>query len=171
MHNLPKFCDALQYLLCEALISEDSSAPNHLYLTTGLISNWDTSSSQFTALASLFFIHRSIISNVEVWDFNQQQFKFITTNRETPFMVDTSKVDGDDLQNGNSNNFCVSDGSRWSNHHKFFNTKSRKGFLHTKWKIEDLHLDLVNCFKWVISPSANYKYRSISIYIMMTSIV
>jgi inositol-1,4,5-trisphosphate 5-phosphatase len=94
--------------------------------SSGLLYEEDMQSANFTAMASLFILNSHALAHFELWDFLQEKFlkpkefqllpKFVQAVSQIPF----------------------------ARHFRFEGTKSRKGFLQTKWKVLGNVLSFVN---------------------------
>ena len=101
----------------------DKTTNEDKYFSTGVIYEYDLSSPNFTAIGSLYLIRTSISSNVTVWDFKEEVYKpFIILERST--VINASSC-------------------RYIQHKRFQGTRSRKGFLRSRWKFGNQELNMV----------------------------
>ncbi|KAL5017078.1 hypothetical protein ScPMuIL_006667 [Solemya velum] len=87
-----------------------------------------TAADKFTALGNLYFVHESV-ENVSIWDFID--CKFIP-------------VEGREVLSGNIENVQIKEKSKFPQHFFPEFKWSRKGFLRTRWNINNCVFDLVN---------------------------
>ncbi|KAK0070526.1 type I inositol 1 4 5-trisphosphate 5-phosphatase-like isoform X1 [Biomphalaria pfeifferi] len=87
-----------------------------------------TASDKFTALGSLYFIHQDV-PNVLIWDF--VDCKFI-------------EVEGREVLSGNIENVPIKEKAKFPQHFFPEFKWSRKGFLRTRWSVNNCIFDLVN---------------------------
>ncbi|KAH9513353.1 Type I inositol 1,4,5-trisphosphate 5-phosphatase [Bulinus truncatus] len=87
-----------------------------------------TASDKFTALGSLYFIHEEV-QNVLIWDF--VDCKFI-------------EVEGREVLSGNIENVPIKEKAKFPQHFFPEFKWSRKGFLRTRWSVNNCIFDLVN---------------------------
>lgn len=87
-----------------------------------------TAADKFTALGNLYFVHEDI-DVAEIWDFEAS--KFLT-------------VEGREVQSGNIENVSVKEKAKFPQHFYPDFKWSRKGFLRTRWNINNCQFDLCN---------------------------
>ncbi|XP_059159404.1 inositol polyphosphate-5-phosphatase A-like isoform X2 [Physella acuta] len=87
-----------------------------------------TASDKFTALGNMYFIHEEV-SDVLIWDF--VDCKFI-------------EVEGREVLSGNIENVPIKEKAKFPQHFFPEFKWSRKGFLRTRWSINNCIFDLVN---------------------------
>lgn len=87
-----------------------------------------TAADKFTALGNLYFVHEEV-DVAEIWDFEAS--KFFT-------------VEGREVQSGNIENVSVKEKAKFPQHFYPDFKWSRKGFLRTRWNINNCHFDLCN---------------------------
>ncbi|CAH1783704.1 unnamed protein product, partial [Owenia fusiformis] len=87
-----------------------------------------TAQDKFTALGNLYFIHESVKS-VETWDFDENKFV---------------EVEGKDVLSGNIESVPIKEKRKFPQHFFPDFRWSRKGFIRTRWSINNLKFDLIN---------------------------
>ncbi|XP_041369413.1 inositol polyphosphate-5-phosphatase A-like isoform X2 [Gigantopelta aegis] len=87
-----------------------------------------TAADKFTALGNLYFVHESI-EDVLIWDFTECKFLL---------------VEGREVLSGNIENIAVKEKAKFPQHFFPEFKWSRKGFLRTRWSINNCIFDLVN---------------------------
>jgi hypothetical protein len=139
MDNLNLFNQCLEQFQSTTFESSEDTSTNYskgnqlAFYSTGLIADYDKTSSNFTALASLFLIQPSVLPHFQLWNFREQRFHTLLAS-DNGFLFNHQP--------------CVSTANYAGAHHRrFLGTKSRKGFLLTKWKFGSLEVDLVSNFE------------------------
>jgi len=118
MKNLSEF----EKLFTEKIIHSYSEK---LY-SSGLLFEEDLQSPNFTALASLFLLNPKALKCALVWNFEEKSWKNLSEyNKEQKFLLPISSAP-------------------FVRHFRFEGTKSRKGFLQTKWKLINLEYSFIN---------------------------
>lgn len=118
MKNLSEF----EKLFTEKIIHSYSEK---LY-SSGLLFEEDLQSPNFTALASLFLLNPKALKCALVWNFEEKSWKNLSEyNKEQKFLLPISSAP-------------------FVRHFRFEGTKSRKGFLQTKWKLINLEYSFVS---------------------------
>jgi hypothetical protein len=106
------------------------------YHFSGLIHDKEISTSDFTALGVLFLVKDSIATKTQIWNFEGQEYTSIWS------WEDREKFS------------VLLDSTPSAHHRRFKNTKSRKGYLFTKWKIGKKEFSLVRRFSVI-----TFKYK------------
>ena len=121
MKHLDLFCEYLA-----KISSELGEYMNTHFISSGLIHEIDDRSHNFTAMASLFFLNKTASNSVSIWNFRSSSFEELLTLHS----------DGEVKLNFSSDH-------PFAHHKRFKGTKSRKGFLQTRWKFFEAQIDLV----------------------------
>lgn len=127
LHHVQFFCDQLETVFKKSGTENTNSSTQNAFYSTGLIYEPDINSPQFTAMGNLFLIHQELLDTnlVQVWDRIERTFKPIQHHNP----------DQSPIFNANECNFVF--------HQRFPNRKSRKGWIHSRWKFGNQEIDFV----------------------------
>lgn len=134
MHNMQSFCDHIFMILSLShkqkltVQREDEEGEEDKYCTTGLIYEPDLKAANFAALGCLFMAKQSILDLVRVWNFKENTFESCFSHKH------------------NHNMQIFAQNCSFVLNNRFYNTKSRKGFQHSKWQIGNKIFDLVHYY-------------------------
>ncbi len=113
------FCECFYKLIVKYGEEEDK------FYSTGIIFDDDLYSPDFTAMGNIVLIRSSIANHISIWDFHEKEYKPVL------------------CCNKNQDLICKTLNCNFVDHKRFHGTKSRKGYVRTRWKFGKQEFDLV----------------------------